>query len=124
MLILVFDTPEDRDKFVILYETYGKTIYYTLSRYNLDEHTKEDLSHDIYIILAEHLDSIDINDHKKTRNYIITITRNYCSNYLRSKCKAPCKSPVSQAFRGFLTKDTNGEKTHRADTKPYFVRKI
>lgn len=24
MLILVFDTPEDRDKFVILYETYGK----------------------------------------------------------------------------------------------------
>lgn len=51
MLILVFDTPEDRDKFVILYETYGKTIYYTLSRYNLDEHTKEDLSHDIYIII-------------------------------------------------------------------------
>ena len=92
MLLLVFDTPEDRDKFVILYETYGKTIYYTLSRYNLDEHTKEDLSHDIYIILAEHLDSIDINDHKKTRNYIITITRNYCSNYLRSKCKAPCKT--------------------------------
>ena len=89
MLILVFDTPEDRDKFVILYETYGKTIYYTLSRYNLDEHTKEDLSHDIYIILAEHLDSIDINDHKKTRNYIITITRNYCSNYLRSKSRHP-----------------------------------
>ena len=44
MLILVFDTSEDRDKFVILYETYGKTIYYTLSRYNFDEHTKEDLS--------------------------------------------------------------------------------
>lgn len=36
-MILVFDTSEDRDKFVILYETYGKTIYYTLSRYNLDE---------------------------------------------------------------------------------------
>ena len=41
----------------------------------------------------------------------------------REKAKSP-KSPVSQAFRGFLTKDTNGEKTHRADTKPYFVRKI
>ena len=75
-MILVFDTSEDRDKFVILYETYGKTIYYTLSRYNFDEHTKEDLSQDIYIILAVHLDNIDITNHKKTQNYIITITRN------------------------------------------------
>lgn len=89
MLILVFDTPEDKDKFVVLYETYGKTIYYTLSCYSFDEHTKEDLSHDIYIILAEHLDKIDINDYKKTRNYIITITRNYCLNYLRSKNRHP-----------------------------------
>ena len=36
MLILVFDTPEDRDKFVTIYETYKNTIYYTLCRYNLD----------------------------------------------------------------------------------------
>ncbi len=28
MLILVFDTPEDKDKFVHIYETYGKMIYY------------------------------------------------------------------------------------------------
>ena len=92
-----------------MYETYGKTIYYTLSRYNLDEHTKEDLSHDIYIILAEHLDSIDINDHKKTRNYIITITRNYVQIIFAANVKRPAKrekakspkSPVSQAFGDF-----------------------
>jgi len=89
MLILVFDTPEDRDKFVTIYETYGKTIYYTLCRYNFDEYTKEDLSQDIYIILAEHLDKIDLNDHTRTRNYIITITRNYCSNYLRRRSRHP-----------------------------------
>ena len=89
MSILVFDTSEDTDKFVILYETYSKTIYYTLSRYNLDEYTKEDLSQDIYIILAVHLDKIDITNHKKTQNYIITITRNYCKNYLHSKNRHP-----------------------------------
>lgn len=88
-MILVFDTSEDRDKFVILYETYGKTIYYTLSRYNFDEHTKEDLSQDIYIILAVHLDNIDITNHKKTQNYIITITRNCCKNYLRNTNRHP-----------------------------------
>lgn len=89
MLILIFDTPEDRDKFVRIYETYGKTIYYTLCRYNLDEYTKEDLSQDIYIILAKHLEDIDLTDHNKTRNYIITVTRNYCFNYLRRKNKHP-----------------------------------
>ena len=89
MLILVFDTPEDRDKFIRIYETYEKTIYYTLCRYNLDSYTKEDLSQDINIILAEHLDDIDLNDYHKTRNYIITITRNYCLNYLRSKSRHP-----------------------------------
>ena len=33
MLILVFDTEEEINKFVALYETYGKTIYYTLKRF-------------------------------------------------------------------------------------------
>ena len=89
MLILVFDTPEERNKFIALYEKYGKTIYYTLGRYGLDEYTKEDLSQDIYILIAHHLDDIDINDSRKTRNYIITLSRNYCSNYLRNKNRKP-----------------------------------
>ncbi len=83
MLILVFDTEEEKDKFVVLYETYGKTIYYTLTRYQLDKYTIEDLSQDIYIKLAEHLDDIDMTNYKRTQNYIIMITRNYCLNYLR-----------------------------------------
>lgn len=87
MLFLVFDTVEEKNKFIMLYETYGKTIYYTLSRFGLDEHEKEDCSQEIYIIIANHLDNIDINNFKKTQNYIITITRNYCKNYLRSQKK-------------------------------------
>lgn len=35
------------------------------------------------------MDKIDLNNHTRTRNYIITITRNYCSNYLRSKMRHP-----------------------------------
>ena len=71
------------------YEKYRKIIYYTLTRFKFDEYTKEDLSHDIYIKLASHLDDIDINDSKKTQNYIITVTRNYSLNYLRSKSRKP-----------------------------------
>lgn len=83
MLILVFDTEEEINKFVALYETYGKTIYYTLKRFQVDEYTIEDLSQDIYIKLADHLNQIDMNDFKKTQNHIITVTRNYCISYLR-----------------------------------------
>lgn len=66
ILFLTFDTPEDTDKFLLLYEKYRKIIYYTLTRFKFDEYTKEDLSHDIYIKLASHLDDIDISDSKKT----------------------------------------------------------
>lgn len=76
MLLLVFDTEEEKNKFVALYETYGKTIYYTLKRFPIDEYTIEDLSQDIYIKLADHLEKIDMNDLKKTQNYVITVTRN------------------------------------------------
>ena len=89
ILFLTFDTPEDTDKFLLLYEKYRKIIYYTLTRFKFDEYTKEDLSHDIYIKLASHLDDIDISDSKKTQNYIITVTRNYSLNYLRSKSRKP-----------------------------------
>ena len=87
MLILIFDTEEEKDKFVALYETYSKTIYYTLTRFQLDAYTIEDLSQDIYIKLAEHLDDIDMSNYKRTQNYIITITRNYCLNFLRGHNK-------------------------------------
>ncbi|MDE7322421.1 MAG: sigma-70 family RNA polymerase sigma factor [Lachnospiraceae bacterium] len=87
MITLVFDTEEEKDKFIALYETYGKTVYYTLKRFPIDEHTIEDLSQDIYIKLADHLDNIDLADFKKTQNYVITIVRNYCMSYLRKYSK-------------------------------------
>ena len=45
------------------------------------------MSQDIFIRLAYHLDKIDLNNYKKSQNYIITATRNYCINYLRDKSK-------------------------------------
>ena len=87
MLILVFDTEEEKNKFIALYETYGKTVYYTLKRFPIDEHMIEDLSQDIYIKLASHLDNINMNDFKKTQNYVITVTQNYCLSYLRQYSK-------------------------------------
>lgn len=87
MLLLIFDTPEESNKFLKLYNAYGKTVYYTIKRYIIDEFLIEDISQNIFIRLAGHLDKIDPDQSVQARNYIITATRNYCKNYLRDNNK-------------------------------------
>lgn len=104
MIFLVFDTQDECDKFIKLFENYKKTVYYTIKRFISNEHTIEDISQEIYIILAKHLDHIDINQTKRTRNYIITITRNYCINFLRDNSKYT-ETPLSDFIPGFSEQD-------------------
>lgn len=87
MLLLVFDTPEESNKFLVIYNAYGKTVYYTIKRFAIDEYLIEDISQDVFIRLARHLDKIDPDQPDQARNYIITATRNYCKNYLRDNSK-------------------------------------
>lgn len=87
MLLLVFDTPEESNKFLVIYNTYGETIYYTIKRFIDDEYLIEDISQEIFIRLARHLDKINLNNAKQAQNYIITATRNYCKNYIRNNTK-------------------------------------
>lgn len=85
MLLLVFDTKEECDKFTILYEKYRRVVFYTVRRFVGDEFIAEDLLQDIYIIIARNLHKIDMEDDRKSRNYLITIARNYSLSYLRKK---------------------------------------
>ncbi|MDO5405771.1 MAG: sigma-70 family RNA polymerase sigma factor [Eubacteriales bacterium] len=96
MLVFVFDTQDECDKFIRLYELYGKTVYYTISRFVQDPYLIEDLSQDIYLKIAEHLDAVDLDDYIKSRNYIITIARNYCKNHLRNTSKI-LETPLDSA---------------------------
>lgn len=96
MIIFVFDTQEECNKFTTIYNKYCKTVHYTIIRFVEDKHTVEDLLHDIYIIIANNIGKIDLDDEKKSQNYIITITRNYCLSYLRKQSK------IDENFMGDL----------------------
>ncbi len=85
MLVLVFDTEKDCNKFVDIYENYKKYMYYTIGLFIQDKYLQEDILQEIAIIVAKNLHHIDLTDEKRTRNYIITITRNYCKNYIRNQ---------------------------------------
>ena len=74
IFLFVFDTPEDTDKFLYIYEHYLKYIYYTVRYYTKDSFTVEDLSQDVLIKIAENLSHFDMNNPQKMRNYVITIT--------------------------------------------------
>lgn len=87
MIIFVFDTKEESDKFTAIYERYGKIIYYTIKRFISDEYLIEDLSQEVYIKIFKNLSKLDTDDDKRTRNFIITITRNLCKNHLRNQDK-------------------------------------
>ncbi len=80
-------TSEKLIKFNSLYEKYEKTIYYTIKNFNFDKYTIEDLTQEIYMIIVKKLDDLDVNNYKRTQNYIITITRNCCINYKRNLTK-------------------------------------
>lgn len=82
MILFVFDTKEECDKFKILYEKYRKVVVYTISLYVKDLYQAEDLFQEIYIRIGNNLPKIDLSDEKRSQNYVITIARNYCRSYL------------------------------------------
>ena len=88
MILFVFDTEEERDKFIYIYDKYKKTAIYTIKLFISDNYIVEDLLQDIFIIIAKNLQKIDETDEKRTRNYIITITRNYCKSHLRKAARS------------------------------------
>lgn len=87
MIIFVFDTKEECDKFTYLYEKYYKMVFYTILRFIDDRFLAEDLLNDVYILIGKNLTKVDFDDTKRCRNFIITVTRNYCKSYLRKQSK-------------------------------------
>lgn len=83
--MLVFDTPEETDKFVAIYDEFKRSALYTVKQFISDSYMAEDLLQEIFLIIAKHLDRIDLEDKLRTRNYIITIARNYSKDYLRKQ---------------------------------------
>lgn len=53
MILFVFDTEEERDKFIYIYDKYKKTAIYTIKLFISDNYIVEDLLQDIFIIIAK-----------------------------------------------------------------------
>lgn len=81
--LMALDTEEERIKFVRLYEDYRNRMHYTASILLKSEIEAEDIVHDTFLTLTDYLDRIDEKDSVGTWNYIVTILKNNCYNFLK-----------------------------------------
>ena len=83
--LMALDTEEERIKFVRLYEEYRNRMHYTASILLKSEIEAEDIVHDTFLTLTDYLDRIDEKDSVGTWNYIVTILKNRCFDWMRKQ---------------------------------------
>ena len=79
------DGDKEKNKFIELYNRYGKLMHYLAKKIVSDDMLAEDAVQEAFIKIATHMDKIDSVESKKTKYYISTITKNCAISIIRSK---------------------------------------
>ena len=83
--LMTYCKEEDGETLELLYRTYKNKMFYIALKLLEDSSEAENIVHDTFLILSEHLERIgDIKD-KKTWNYIVTILKNRCFDWMRKQ---------------------------------------
>ena len=87
MLLLTFDTEQEKEEFSILYEKYASFMLRVARQLLQDPADAEDAVHDAFLYIADNLDKINISDQVKTKAYLAIITRHKAIDLLRRTAK-------------------------------------
>lgn len=82
---LMIDTPEDKRKFVILYEKYRYLMQKVATDVLHDPFLAEDAVHNAFMKLLNHMDDIGDPDSLRTKRYLITVAKNTAIDLYRKK---------------------------------------
>lgn len=85
IFLMMIDTPEDKRKFVILYEKYRYLMQKVAMDILNDCFSAEDAVHNAFINLMKHMDRIGEPESLQTRRYLITIVKNSAIDIYRKK---------------------------------------
>lgn len=84
-LLMMIDTPEDKRKFVILYEKYRFLLQKVATDVLQDRFLAEDAVHNAYVKLAKNMDKVKEIDSLATKRYLITIVKNAAIDIYRKR---------------------------------------
>lgn len=83
----MIDEPQDRHKFVKVYEAYVKLMFYVANEILHNSHDAEDAVQQAFISIAKNMKNISEVECPKTRSYIVTIVENKAIDLLRAKVR-------------------------------------
>lgn len=89
--------PEEQDKFQKIYLTYRNIMYNTANRILHDEGLSEDAVHNAFLKIVNNMNRIGATDDKKTRNFLVVITRNEAIRIYNSKREIPDSELVEES---------------------------
>lgn len=87
IFLLMIDTPEDKRKFVILYETYRYLMQKVAMDVLHDRFLAEDAVHNAFLNLVRHMGDIEELESRQTKRYLITVVKNAAVDLYRKKNK-------------------------------------
>lgn len=85
IFLMMIDTPEEKRKFVILYEKYRYLMQKVATDVLQDCFLAEDAVHDAFMHLAKNMGKVDETDSVATKRYLITITKNAAIDIYRKR---------------------------------------
>lgn len=85
IFLLMIDTPEDKRKFVTLYEKYRYLMQKVAADVLHDPFLAEDAVHNAFMKLITHMDAIGDPDSLQTKRYLITVVKNTAIDLYRKK---------------------------------------
>ena len=85
--LAMIDSPDDRHKFEVIYNTYKQLMYYIANNILGDIKDSEDVVHEAFLKIIDIFEKIDNPTSPQTRSLIVTITENKAIDLYRKRKK-------------------------------------
>ncbi len=112
--LMLLDSDKERDKFEQIYQYYRLKMQYVAASIVKDKQAAENMVHDTFLTLTENMDKIGEAECHKTWNYIVTILKNKCFNYLKREKKLSFGEDYAWEENGGDALEEQEEKKERA----------
>lgn len=91
--------PQEKDRFVLLYETYRDMMFRVANRILHNDQDAEDAVHDAFVVLAEQMQKFSFLERHKTKALLVTIVENKAIDRYRQKARR-AEAPLTEEIHG------------------------
>lgn len=85
----MIDTPEDRSKFEQIYIEYRDLMFYIANRILNNQQDAEDVVHEAFLKVAEHIEKIGDPKCPKTKSFVVIVVENKAIDLYRKRSRHP-----------------------------------